>query len=288
MKYILRHLKITRIKLFLASVLYHLVKAIYQTDQQTIRRHGINYVIDLNEGIDLHLFLFGNFQKHITDNKVMKIPDDAVIFDVGANSGIMSLSFATKAPKGEVHAFEPTNYALKKLEKNLNLNPQLKKRIHTMQTFVSSETRQESGLRAYSSWPVKTNEKKNKIHRGVDKTTRNVGSITLDAYSQEKNIQRLDLIKIDTDGHELEVLKGCASILEKFRPIIIFELGVYVMDERHINFNDYSEYFEKFDYNLFTPGAKQIKPANYRDFVPQYGTIDIIALPGSNSQLKKD
>ena len=146
MKRLINRLPLTQIKMFFGKILYRLVHLICHEDKRIIIRNGIKYEIDLSEGIDLSLFLFGNFQKHVSQNKYLSLPQDAVIFDVGANAGIMSLQFATLVPLGKVYSFEPTFYAFSKLEKNLELNPELAKRIVVIQSLVSSSTSEEKGL----------------------------------------------------------------------------------------------------------------------------------------------
>ena len=45
--------------------------------------------------------------------------------------------------------------------------------------------------------------------------------ITLDSYVREKNISRVDLIKLDVEGAELDVLKGAAVTIAQFKPILL-------------------------------------------------------------------
>jgi FkbM family methyltransferase len=279
MKFILKNIKITRFKLLVAKVLYFIVKIFVWKNILIIKRNGINFEIDLNEGIDLHLFLFGSFQKHIYENKQIKLSEDSIIFDVGANSGVISLFFAQKVKSGIIHAFEPTDYATKKNIRNQELNPSLKEKIILNQCFVSSVCENESNIKAFSSWPIISKEKKHGIHQGVMKSTNNISSITLDKYCETNNIHKLDLIKIDTDGHEFEVFQGAEKTISKFRPQIIFELGIYVMSEKGISFKDYANYFEALSYRMSTENGKEINNLNYLNFIPKFGTIDIIALP---------
>ena len=279
MKFILKNLKITRIKLLIAKILYLFVKGFFWKNILIINRNGINFQIDLNEGIDLHLFLFGSFQKHIYDNKQIKISEDSIIFDVGANAGVISLFFAQKIKTGFVYAFEPTDYATKKFKKNLELNPELKDKIILNQCFVSSACENKPDIKAFSSWPIISKEKKHNIHQGVLKSTNNISSITIDKFCEINNINKLDLIKIDTDGHEFKVFKGAEKTILQLRPQIIFELGIYVMSEHGISFKDYINYFEKLSYKMITEKDQEINDTNYLDFIPKYGTIDIIAIP---------
>jgi len=281
MKRLINRLPITKIKIFFGRILYHMVHLIYREDKRTIVRNRIKYEIDLSEGIDLSMFLFGNFQRHVSQNKYLSLSQDAIIFDVGANFGVMSLQFAKLVPWGKVYSFEPTFYAFSKLRKNLELNPELAKRIVAIQSFVSSSTSEEPGIEAYASWKVGGTVKgvKHQVHGGIAKSTDGIGAVSLDDFCEQNEIKRLDFIKIDTDGHELEVLKGAKKVISKFNPVIIFEVGIYVMEERNIDFSDYLEFFDSLDYSLFnSKNSKRINAYNYHKHIPLRGTIDILAV----------
>lgn len=281
MKRLINRLPITKIKIFFGRILYHMVHLICREDKRTIVRNRIKYEIDLSEGIDLSMFLFGNFQRHVSQNKYLSLSQDAIIFDVGANFGVMSLQFAKLVPWGKVYSFEPTFYAFSKLRKNLELNPELAKRIVAIQSFVSSSTSEEPGIEAYASWKVGGTVKgvKHQVHGGIAKSTDGIGAVSLDDFCEQNEIKRLDFIKIDTDGHELEVLKGAKKVISKFNPVIIFEVGIYVMEERNIDFSDYLEFFNSLDYSLFnSKNSKRINAYNYHKYIPLRGTIDILAV----------
>jgi Methyltransferase FkbM domain len=48
---------------------------------------------------------------------------------------------------------------------------------------------------------------------------------SLDSLVTERSLDRLDLIKIDVEGHERLVLDGAATILEQYRPVLVIETG---------------------------------------------------------------
>jgi FkbM family methyltransferase len=276
-----RKLPITQIKLVIAKVLYMSVTLVFGKGKRIIKRNGLYFEADLSEGLDLSLFIFGNFQKHVSANPYLKIHDNSVIFDVGANVGIMALQFAKTAPRGRVFAFEPTNYAYGKLHRNLELNSQINN-ITPIQTFVSKESTQNHQLKAYSSWKVdgKRVENKHPVHGGTAMPATDIPAISLDDFCENEKVSRLDFIKIDTDGHEMEVLLGAAGCIKTFRPQIIFEVGLYVMEEHNITFTDYWEFFSDLNYKLFNSANKRpVDMLNYKTVIPAKGTIDILALP---------
>jgi len=274
-------LPITRIKIFFGQVLYRLVHVVFRRDQRIITRKGITYEIDLSEGIDLSVFLFGKFQKHVAGNKRLSLREDAVIFDVGANFGVMTLQYAKLAPLGKVYSFEPTHYAFSKLKRNVQLNPELGERIVAVQSFVSSRTSANTDIKAYASWKVggAIKDVKHSVHGGIAKPAQDIGAVSIDDFCEKEGIKRLDFIKIDTDGHEFEVLKGAEKVIARFRPAIIFEVGLYAMEEKNVDFSDYLNFFGSLDYSLFnSSNLGKIDAHNYRKYIPSKGTIDILAL----------
>ncbi len=290
MRRLINQLPITRIKIFLGRILYRIVHLVYRTDKRVIDRDGIKYEVDLSEGIDLSIFLFGHFQKHVSQSKYLSLPRDGIIFDVGANAGMMSLQFAKLVPAGKVYSFEPTFYAFSKLKSNIELNPELAKRIVAVQSFVSSSTSQEPHIKAYASWKVggMVESVRHRVHGGVEKSAEGAPAVSLDDFCEQEKIERLDFIKIDTDGHELEVLKGGKKVIGRFNPTIIFELGIYVMDERGIDFSDYLEFFDSLAYSLFNSrNFRKINIHNYRRHVPLKGTIDILAVSDAGNIKRK-
>lgn len=279
-----RKLPITQIKLFIAKILYFLTTLIFGKGKRVIRRNGLYFEADLSEGLDLSLFIFGNFQKHVSANPYIKIAEDSVIFDIGANVGIMAFQFAKTATKGRVYAFEPTNYAYGKLQRNLELNSQINN-IIPIQTFISKESVQNHQLKAYSSWKVdgKRAENKHPVHGGTAMPATDIPAISLDDFCENEKVLSLDFIKIDTDGYEMDVLLGAGKCIEKFKPQIIFEVGLYVLEEHDISFNDYWDFFSNLNYELFNSANKKpIDLLNYKTIIPAKGTIDILALPKSS------
>jgi FkbM family methyltransferase len=274
-------LPVTRIKLFFARILYLLIRIFLRSNQVTVVRNGIRYQLDLSEGIDLSIFLFGQFQHVIFSNSFYTLPKNAVVFDVGANIGSMTLEFGIRSPKGCVHAFEPADNAYKKLLKNIDLNPDIKPRALPVKTFVSHSTLTAPTLSAVASWKTdRFFSGGHPVHGGCSETTSNAPSITVDRYCSNHDIHRLDLIKIDTEGQELDVIKGAMSSIRRFRPVIIFEAGQYMLNERGISFSDFDVRLGGLGYRFHSlQNGEKIDRYNCDQIIPKLSTIDIIALP---------
>ncbi len=274
-------LPITRIKITIAKILYKIVVPFIRKRIIIRKRNGINYELDLTEGIDFSVFLFGNFQKHVTKSKHLNMPRDATILDVGGNFGIMALQYAKAAEQGRVISFEPTHYAIGKFKRNLELNPDLKQRVQVINTFVSHTGTDSPEIKAYSSWKINGSAgEHHPVHLGTSKPADGVGSVTLDDFCSENQLDKINLIKIDTDGHEFEVFKGAKNAIAKYRPAIIFEVGKYVMEEKNITFTFYLDYFNDLNYKLIDSKTnKRLDAYSWEKRIPSLGTTDVIAIP---------
>lgn len=249
-----------------------------------ITRNGIQFDVDLSEGIDFSLFLFGSYQKNVLNHAEFGIRNDSIIFDIGANVGSMALRFAKLAPEGLVYAFEPTHYALEKLQRNISLNPSLGKRIIIHNCFLSSSSKDLSELTAYASWKLEDDHtEKHRIHRGTAKSTAGVHQFSLDDFVKIHKIEKIDVIKIDTDGHEFEILQGGVITITRFQPVILFEIGLYVVSEKGLGFSDFHDYFSKINYQIFFgDDFIEITHENYLRFIPRKSTVELYALPKDN------
>ena len=166
MNIVLRNLPLTRIKIFGAKILLFFTSIFVNTKKKhLIKRNDINFEVDV------------------------QLKNDDVIFDIGANVGIMSLNFANKARNGKVYAFEPTHYALKKLYRNLELNPELAKNIVVTNCFVSAKSDDNPNIVAFSSWSLTNRtDSDHEHHLGTPMSADGVSSITLDDFVEKNNI----------------------------------------------------------------------------------------------------
>lgn len=146
---------------------------------------------------------------------------NTVLFDVGANTGSFAL-LGTALPGLVVHAFEPVAYASDILTRNVALNG-LSERVHVNMMGLSDTggaglmqvptDRKELGLAVMDGTP-------RRYQRYVPQM---VERVTLDEYCDQRSINRIDVLKIDTEGHELKVLLGGQVAIQRFRPIMLVE-----------------------------------------------------------------
>jgi len=194
-------------------------KVAYQAFARVVRHRrtvavvcGARFDLDLGETIDLTLFL-GQFEPEVTAVIRSCTRPGATVLDIGANIGAHTLLFATLVGSaGKVVAFEPTDYAFEKLQRNVALNdmPQVK----AVKLALSDHRSGEQSVKFRSSW-VTSGERKDGIT--------SVQFETLDAWCSENGINGVDLIKLDVDGNEFPLIKGARQTIERWRPMLIME-----------------------------------------------------------------
>jgi len=273
----------TAVKVRIAQALASTLLRLGVRAQRQIRRDGIVYEVDLREGIDLSLFLFGAFQRHVLKTVQRLVPKDGIVVDVGANVGAVALPIAAHLERGHVYAFEPTDFAYAKLARNLELNPRLQPRVTLVKSFVAEQAAPVSELTAYSSWPVvdTPDAQLHPVHKGAAKMA-SCGQTTIDNFVREQKLDRLSLIKIDTDGHEFAVLSGALDSLRRFQPVVIFEACEYLMRPPRRVFHDFEELFRSAGYVICANA--RLQPLSDREFYascPRGGGLDLIAVPGT-------
>jgi FkbM family methyltransferase len=230
----------TVIKMQLATGIYKIIsgarKLVGAGDFVRVVRKGITWELDLSEGIDLAIFVFGRFESETAKSLETLVQPGAIVLDIGANIGAHTLPLARLVgPKGKVYAFEPTDYAFGKLKRNIELNPELAPRLVAKQIRLTNPEAADPG-EIYSSWKVTGQEARHKKHLGIAKSISGARAMSLDEYWETAGEPKIEFIKIDVDGFEVDVIRGGQGMLKKCRAPICMELSPYVLEERGSSF----------------------------------------------------
>lgn len=140
----------------------------------------------------------------------------AVIIDIGAHIGLFSIIAAQVTGKrGKLYAFEPAPGTFALLQQTVVINHE-EQVIETIQKAVGKENGKitffVSDNKADNSNSL-VNYKEDRSLHGID-----VAVTSIDNFVKEKNISKLDFIKIDVEGAEYDTLRGAASTLKNLRP----------------------------------------------------------------------
>ena len=169
------------------------------------------------------------------------------VLDVGANIGQSAIPFSDKFPNATVYSFEPTRATYDRLAKNTERYPQ----IHPIHRAVGSSSRMAKlslNQRSVLNSLVNSNSEPPKDSQ----STEDVQVVTIDEFMSEYGIVKVDLLKIDTEGHELEVLVGARETLKRRAvTFVISEVSFDPTHERHTSFFSLHELLSELDYSVY-------------------------------------
>ena len=202
-------------------------------------------------------------EKHLLEKILVKKINSAspIMFDVGANVGEYSKSLSKYFPNASIYAFEPHPIIFKKLSENIS--PQLNINLFNLalgskeaqiELFDRSE---DDGSEHASVYENVINE----IHH-VSAISHSVYVNTINNFAEKENIEVIDFLKIDTEGHEYEVLKGASTLLStKKIKIIQIEFNEMNVISR-VFFRDIQDILKNYDlYRLLPSGLLSLNTA---------------------------
>ena len=189
-----------------------------------VKRGEFLFDLDLTDFIDQYVYL-GAYEKQDYDELISIMPVGGVFLDVGANIGIYTLAMARAAgSSGSVHSFEPNPASFERLSHHVFQNGLVNVRLN--QVAVGSEegraklntpTKENTGAASLLS----TNMPARFEARPIE-----VQVTSLDTYCTRHAFDRLDVIKIDCQGYEIQVLEGASNVLQTFRPRLLLEYDI--------------------------------------------------------------
>ena len=163
------------------------------------------------------------------------------IFDVGANVGNKALGFSWSFPEAHVYCFEPIAGTYRLLRHNtaktgkIRCFPYAVSDVEGKGCAVSEENSHLSRLVCASD-------------NSKGRCVQDVTLTTVDAFSATNGIDRIDIIKTDTEGHDLAVLRGAKCMLERSVIFVMSEVGMKENDNRHSYFHTINEYLMQFKF----------------------------------------
>ena len=194
------------------------------------------------------------------------------IFDVGANIGQTSRHYRKRNESAEIYSFEPVKETYNQLINNTsnhnincfnyalgNESGQKKMSVHNNIDFCVSntilETEKNDSVESLlvAAETVIANSKTSKvIHSRHSFGSEMVTIEKLDNFVVNNNIRHINYLKIDTEGYDLEVLKGAQQLIrDKQIDFIETEVSMNPTNEFHVSFTEIKEFMLIHDYLIF-------------------------------------
>lgn len=200
-------------------------------------------------------------------------PPVKVVVDVGANGGQWTASARSHFPNAHFHLFEPSTECMRRLlcalgeDPAVTLNQVALGRSEGTATLFSDTSG--SGLASLTRREID--------HLGVHMDlTEEVRVETLDHYARSKGLTTIDVLKIDVEGHELDVLEGAAEILRRTN-VVEFEFGGTDIDTRTY-FRDYWRLLHPVGFTIFRISPVGLLPVTeYKEAAEDFAFTNYVA-----------
>jgi len=190
-------------------------------------RFGIKYFINPLSALDDHIIQYGVIGDWLAVQTDRLVPENGIIFDIGANIGLLTTVFAKRyVPNGKVYAYEPDLQNVSQLKVNIDINhfnhvyilpialqsdPKCQQATLHIRRTIDGDGKENRGLSSLLELPVYEVEKQLVLSSTLDKEVKRMG------------VNRIDFIKIDVEGAEYEVLAGGEKSITEFHPVIQYE-----------------------------------------------------------------
>lgn len=230
-------IKIPFLKRLIPSISIRILKK-FKRNRGVFKVDNTKMFLDFLDSTDRQIILHQNYETEEISilKELIKKYSVMYFFDIGANCGYYSITLAKKFRNLNIFAFEPNNDAYKKFNKTLKINPEISKKI-ILQNYGLSDKNSKLIMKSI-------------IKYGYAQTG---GSTVNDDYHKNYETQKalfkigdkeinikgsVIVLKIDVEGHEINVLKGIKKLLANNECILqveIFKKNFEIVNQFLIN-----------------------------------------------------
>lgn len=234
-------------------------KSLYNYESPAI--HGIDIVVPLqNEGLvcfintkDLigwKIFFLGEYEAGTNKVLAKYIKKGDTVIEAGANLGSETLLMSKLVGNGMVYGFEPNPYTFERLSINVSIN-----NLSNVKVFDVAMGESDGNI-SFNIYP------KDFCNPGMSSKymetsiTRKITVVqkTLDTFVKEQNIGKVDFLKMDIQGAEMDLLMGASQTISKHKPAIFLEALALYNDTKALY-----EKFKEYGYNVYMIGEENIR-----------------------------
>jgi FkbM family methyltransferase len=233
-------------------------------------RHGKVTYLANDKYIGRALSLYGEREEKEVEFVCSLIKPGDLVIDVGANIGLLTVPMAQQG--ANVLAFEPQPKMFELLEENVRQN-----NLSGVQLFQLG-LGEVFGKAAIPSIDYEAEGN----FGGVELVPGNEVKIaTLDSF----NLERCDLIKADVEGMEIDVLRGAAATIERFKPLL------YLENDRIEKSAALIDFVYKLGYEMYWHAPYLYNPKNFNgigeNIFPGTVTINMLCVPKGQACAQK-
>jgi len=227
-------------------------------------RDGTRVIVDLSTRTERDCFYTGLYDANLIELLKQMLQDNSTFSDVGANIGFYSVAISNAIyktnKKSKVLSFEPYEGNFKRLQKNIEMNNF--GGICRAHNFGLSDTTKTTEITLREDFKNGSSTGNASVITGgfIDKGFRRteIKLKTLDDVWDKnyKSYPKLDLIKLDIEGHEDFFLKGANGVIQKHRPTLLMEINKPYYESRGVDLDDIFMPLIPKDYLIFRENNK--------------------------------
>jgi FkbM family methyltransferase len=170
------------------------------------------------------------------------------IFDVGANEGQSAEEYLKKFPDAQIYCFEPVSATYEKLCHRLSAKP----RVRSFNLGLGKEEGAAKILCRGPSTVFRMTTLWGEAAHLPSGPTESIKMVTIDKFCKDNGTSEINYLKVDTEGGDLDVLKGAESMLGRQRiDLVEVEAGMNPFNEWHVPFENLKSFLEARHYYLF-------------------------------------
>jgi FkbM family methyltransferase len=256
--YQLRHAQLFEYAKYLAQTDVKSIEILDEAVIMTSRKYGIK--MQCPEGdhrvAPIESLNFQSYEEKDANMILKLVPDNSVVFDVGANMGWYSLLIASKIKDCLIHAFEPIPKTYSFLTKNIELNKAANITAHHF--GLSNE---QKDLTFYFYPEGSGNASSANLSERIDAELVTCHVEKLDDFVNANNLH-VDFIKCDVEGAELFAFQGATETLQRDQPIVFTEMLRKWSAKFNYHPNEIIALFSSFGYQCFYADGVTLKALN--------------------------
>lgn len=169
-----------------------------------LRDSDAEFELNLGDFVQAQAFLTRRYDPALVSFLLSRVHAGSIVADVGAHIGLVTVQLAKRCPMATVHAFEPFPDNVDALRRNVVRNQLDNVIINPLAVSEQAAVLRLAIAEEGSNW----HHLDERAQSGVE-----VRSVTLDQYASDTGLERIDVLKLDVEGHEPSVLRGAGALL---------------------------------------------------------------------------
>lgn len=195
---------------------------------------------------DLRLFqALPNLYERVVGDLIRNLPRGGVMIDGGAHVGLHTAAMLERVDVSHVYAVEAIPELCDRLEKRFAGRPA----VQIERCAIGNASGRNVSFQVAVEAPGYSGLKKREVPAVSQWQTIEVKLRTLDELVKDSDFCDIALIKLDLEGAEFDALKGARKLLERSRPIVVFENGLRSSATAYgYNWEEFDEFFSLLGY----------------------------------------